>query len=390
MTARPKTLIAIACGGTGGHLFPGLAVARQLHDRGCDILLFVSPKDVDQEGVRSTRDMEVVTLPAVASGRGRWLRFARGAMCSWRDSACRFARQRPAAVLSMGGFTSAGPVLAGRQVRSALFLHESNTIPGRANRWLARLATQAFVGFPSTAALLRCGRVLHTGTPVRPEFQLLNPGECRARLGLHPQRPVLLVMGGSQGASGINDLVLESLPEFQRRLPQFQFIHLTGSRDQARVEAAYQARQIPAVVRAFCSEMPLVMSAATVAVSRSGASSLAEIAALRLPAVLVPYPHAVDNHQYYNAQALLRADAALVLEQKHADPASLLRLVEPFGDDSPARLRMAVALAAWHCPDAAARVAEAVLQHLDVFRTPLRSADIPAQLRSGEEAMLVK
>ena len=205
---RPPFRVAIACGGTGGHLFPGLAVADQLVRRGCAATLLISSKDVDQEAVKGVTGMEIVALPAVGLKRGGELAFVRGFIRSYRAAAKLFKSRPPQAALAMGGFTSAPPVLAARQAGSKTFLHESNTIPGRANRWLSRVVNGAFVGFPTAAGRLHNSSVTVTGTPVRPRFQARAAADCRADLGFDPARPVLLVTGGSQGASGINELVL--------------------------------------------------------------------------------------------------------------------------------------------------------------------------------------
>ena len=199
---HPSVRVAIACGGTGGHLFPGLAVADQLMRRGCAVMLLISPKDVDQQAVRGVSGMEVVTLPAVGLERGGEIAFVRGFIQSYRAAAKLFKSRPPQAALAMGGFTSAPPILAARRAGARTFLHESNTIPGRANRWLSRVVRRAFVGFPTAAVRLHNRNVTVTGTPVRPCFQAREAGACRAALGLDPARPVLLVMGGSQGASG--------------------------------------------------------------------------------------------------------------------------------------------------------------------------------------------
>src|SRR5215468_9980863 len=204
--------IAIACGGTGGHLFPGLSVAEKLLQRDCVVTLLISPKEVDQEGVKMASGMEIVTLPAIGLQRGGELAFLRGFKKSYGAARRFFKANRPDAVLAMGGFTSAPPILAGKRLGAQTFLHESNTIPGRANRWLSWVVNRAFVGFPSTATLLHNRNVTVTGTPVRPQFQPGDAEACRAALGFDPARPLVLVMGGSQGASGINELVVLALP----------------------------------------------------------------------------------------------------------------------------------------------------------------------------------
>lgn len=352
--------VAIACGGTGGHLFPGLAVAEQLRKRGGTITLLISPKEVDREAVKSASGMEVSTLPAVALQNRNYLSFARSFWQSWRAARNLFKSRPPQAVLAMGGFTSAPPVLAARKFGARTFLHESNTIPGRANRFLARFVDEAFIGFPDAAGL-RARKITRTGTPVRPQFQPGNPTPCRAAFRLDPDRPTILVMGGSQGAGGINEMILSALPALGNRAATWQWLHLTGPQDVEKVEQAYAARGFKAVVKPFLLEMDMALGAATIAVSRAGASSLAEIAAVRLPSLLVPYPAAADNHQFFNAQAFEATGAARLLEQKKAAPDKVAACLCELIDGPAVRAKMQAALAQWHAPRAAEQIAEIML-----------------------------
>ena len=357
--AKPP-FVAIACGGTGGHLFPGIAVAEQLRKRGCAVALLISPKDVDQEAVKSASGMEVITLPAVALQNRNYLSFARSFWRSWRMARKLFQSRPPQAVLAMGGFTSAPPILAAGKFGARTFLHESNTIPGRANRFLARFVHEAFIGFPSSAGL-RAPKVTATGTPVRPQFQPANPGPCRAGFRLDPDRQTILVMGGSQGAGGINDLILSALPLLGNRTAAWQWLHLAGPADVEKVAQAYAARGFKAVVKPFIAEMDMALGAATMAVSRAGASSLAEIAAVRLPSLLVPYPAAADNHQLSNARAFESTGAARLLEQRNATPEKVAALLGELVDGQPARAKIQAALAQWHAPKAAEHIADIML-----------------------------
>jgi UDP-N-acetylglucosamine--N-acetylmuramyl-(pentapeptide) pyrophosphoryl-undecaprenol N-acetylglucosamine transferase len=171
-TDASSRFVAIACGGTGGHLFPGLAVGEQLVNRGCAVTLFISPKEVDQKAVKAARGMEIFTLPAVAFQQGSRIASVRGAWQSWRAARKAFQSWPPCAALAMGGFTSAPPIVAAKQAGAKTFLHESNTIPGRANRWLARIVDQAFVGFPFAAARLHARDVT---VPERPFVRKFKP-----------------------------------------------------------------------------------------------------------------------------------------------------------------------------------------------------------------------
>jgi UDP-N-acetylglucosamine--N-acetylmuramyl-(pentapeptide) pyrophosphoryl-undecaprenol N-acetylglucosamine transferase len=357
-----KPFVAIACGGTGGHLFPGLAVAGQLQARGCDVALLISPKDIDQQAVKNVSGLEIFTLPAVGLQNRNYFSFARSFIKSLFAAWKIFRRRRPDAVLAMGGFTSAPPVFVAKAMGAKTFLHESNTIPGKANRYLARFVNGAFIGFPETAARLRAKKITVTGTPVRPQFQIREAAACRTALGLVADRPVILVVGGSQGAHGLNELILSALPRLKNR--DWQWLHLTGAKDFEPVKAAYAAHGIPAVVRPFLAEMELALGAATVVVSRAGASSLAEMAAVRRPSLLVPLPTAADNHQFFNARALEKTGAARRLEQENTTPETVAaQLAELVGDET-VRQKMVAALVPWHAPQSAAQIAEAILSGL--------------------------
>jgi UDP-N-acetylglucosamine--N-acetylmuramyl-(pentapeptide) pyrophosphoryl-undecaprenol N-acetylglucosamine transferase len=355
-------------------------VAEELKRRGCAVTLLISPKEVDQKAVQGATGVRVATLPAVGLTQGKVVAFARGFAQSYRTAKNLFQTEQPEAVLAMGGFTSAPPVLAGRAMGVPTFLHESNTIPGRANRWLSWVVSEAFVGFPEAGLRLHTSKrnVKVTGTPVRPQFQIADPEACRVALGLDPKLPVLLVTGGSQGASGLNDLVIAALPFFAKQAMGWQLFHLTGPNDAEKVERACAAHNIRAVVRPFYGEMHTALGAASVAISRAGASSLAELAAMRVPAVLVPYPAATDNHQFYNARAFEKTSAAVLLGQRGAMADKLALKVAELAGNTPARERMRAALAGWHAPQAAERIAESIVQVITARRRAAGRATMPA------------
>jgi UDP-N-acetylglucosamine--N-acetylmuramyl-(pentapeptide) pyrophosphoryl-undecaprenol N-acetylglucosamine transferase len=390
--SHPSPYIAIACGGTGGHLFPGLAVAEQLRQRGCDVALLISPKDVDQQAVKGelarraaagaepAAPFDIFTLPAVGLQNRNYFSFAGSFLKSLFAAKKAFRPRRPQAVLAMGGFTSAPPVLVAKELGVKTFLHESNTIPGRANRYLARFVDEAFVGFAETAARLKKARkVTATGTPVRPQFTRLSDTareDAARRLGLDARRPVILVVGGSQGASGLNAMVLSALPSLARK--NWQWLHLTGANDFEKVKAAYAAVGVTAVVKPFLAEMDLALGVAAAAVSRAGASSLAELAALRLPALLVPYPTAADNHQFFNADAYARSGAARILEQKGATPEQVAGMLAELMEKDSVRARMVAALDRWHAPNAAADIAAQILRQVQAGADTVAARPGPA------------
>jgi len=371
--------VAIACGGTGGHLFPGVAVAEQLQRRNCTVALLISPKDIDQQAVKSARGMEIVTLPAIGLQNRNYFSFAGGFVKSLFAAKIFFRKRRPAAVLAMGGFTSAPPIWVGKDFGAKTFLHESNTIPGRANRLLARFVDEAFVGFPETTARLHVRKITATGTPVRTQFRPRDPATCRTALGLESNRPTIVVMGGSQGASGINGIILSALPLLGEYSKNWQWLHLTGASDFEKVKTAYDACGLNAVIKPFLAEMDLALGAATVAVSRAGASSLAEIAAMHLPSLLIPYPAAAHNHQFHNARAFERTGAARLLEQGVATPEKFAFLLRELIEDTTARSKIQAALTQWHSPHAAEQIAENILNTIrEPFSIVGRSEGKPA------------
>lgn len=384
-------LIAIACGGTGGHLFPGLAAAEALQRWGCDIALLISKKEVDQEAVKSAVDMRVLPLPAVALQNRRWSGFLKGCWQSYGICKRSFDQRRPQAVLAMGGFTSAPPVLAGKRVGAATFLHESNSIPGRANRWLSPWVDGVFVGFTTAGSRLYHQSIRLVGTPVRSQFKPSDPKPCRMALGLSPDKPVLLVMGGSQGASGINRLIEGAIPILAAKVPDLQFLHLTGGEERQKLQAAYLAHRRRAVVRPFLTEMELALGAATLVVNRAGASSLAELAAMQAPAVLIPYPHATDDHQVHNARAFVGSGAARMLEQGSANSQMLASAILDLLNDSQAREKMCSAQRQWHFPNAAEDMARHICEHIGISNPePVADAEsfrMPSAARSNSNLL---
>ncbi len=344
-------------------MFPGLAVGEALEARGLGVRYLISEKEVDQRAVRGLPRAQVVALPAVGWERGGLLAFARGFLRARRACLRLFRESPPEVVLTLGGFVGVAPVWAGGRLGAATFLHEANSIPGRANRWLAHLVEEAFVYFPTAAERLWHQRVRVVGMPVRAPFRAENardPAACRLALGLRPSDPVLLVTGGSQGARALNELLVRTVPLLRLWEPRLQVIHLTGAADYESVRQALARERIPALVRPFLTEMELALGAATVMVSRAGASSLAELAALGVPAVLVPYPHAADNHQYHNARAFADTGAARLLVQAEATPEALVRELRALLREEALRAGLRRALARWHTPDAAERLAAAL------------------------------
>jgi UDP-N-acetylglucosamine--N-acetylmuramyl-(pentapeptide) pyrophosphoryl-undecaprenol N-acetylglucosamine transferase len=318
----------IACGGTGGHLFPGIAVAEVLRDRGHEVMLLVSEKDIDALALSTHRSFQFEKLPTIglpSPFSPAILGFIRRFYESL--SLCRsiYGKFKPQVVLGMGGFTSTAPVLAGRMRGISTFIHESNAVPGKANRLTARIVRAVMLGFKECAPFFPKAHTELTGTPIRTELKPLDRQIACQKLGLRDDLTTLLVMGGSQGASGINQAMIKALPFFQGA--PLQVIHLSGARDERLVADNYRRENISAYVAAFHHRMEEVYSAANFVVGRAGAASLAEFAAFSLPGILIPFPYAADDHQTRNAEIYARAEAAILLRASELSGELLARKI---------------------------------------------------------------
>jgi UDP-N-acetylglucosamine--N-acetylmuramyl-(pentapeptide) pyrophosphoryl-undecaprenol N-acetylglucosamine transferase len=289
-----------------------------------------------------------------------------------------FRARRPSAVLAMGGFTSAAPIVAGRLVGARTAIHESNSFAGRANRLLAPWVNHVFIGFASAANQLGNRSVQFTGTPVRSQFEPLDPGPCRMALGLDPASPVMLVMGGSQGASAVNKAVLEAVPLLLKSIPALQILHLTGTANFEMISASYKALTSRAKVFPFLREIEMALGAASVAISRAGASSLAEIAAMQVPSILVPYPAAADDHQYHNARGFAQSGAARMFVQSQLRAEQLAHTAAELIMDDFVAQQMRDELRKWHYPTAADQIIKTLLREPDAEP---KSQPHPAALR---------
>ncbi len=352
---------AIAAGGTGGHLFPGLAVAEVLHGQGHEVMVLTSEKHIDAVATEGRSEFRIERLPGMGLPRGlslqsfRFLgRFASGILHCRRL----FADYKPAAVLGRGGFTSTAPILAGRLRGLPVFVHESNVLPGKANRLNGRMAGGLLVGFQECQTHVPSIPCTVTGTPVRRALREnhLSKREAVQKFGLQPDRLTVLVMGGSQGASGINMAVMEVAAQLGPE--RFQFIHLTGQVDESAVRGFYQKAGIAAWVGAFHHAMQDAYCASDLSIARSGAASLTELSYFGLPSILVPYPYAAEDHQTFNARVFSEAGAAVLLPEREASASRLASEITRILEGPGVRDRMSAACLALSSRDAAERVAQ--------------------------------
>lgn len=320
--------VAIACGGTGGHLFPGVAIGESLIKKGVEVALIVSNKKVDQEAVENLKDKFVIkSFPAVGLVGSKYLQFFKGLLQSRRQSLEFFKDWKPDAALAMGGFTSAGPLLAARKIGIPNGIHEANVIPGRANRWLAKKSDFALLNFEATRPRLKVARktdVISCGLPVRSGFFKSNPSSARESMGWDPDSKVLLVTGGSQGARVMNDQTLRFRSKNWSKFQDWKLLHVTGAQDFDRMREAYRQKGFHGIqsirVEPFLHQMDQALAAASACITRTGASFLGELEVFGIPALLMPYPFAVENHQYWNAVSYTeRATGTIFNESNESD-----------------------------------------------------------------------
>lgn len=363
MAAGPVRVV-VAGGGTGGHLYPGIAVARAL---------LVRRGDAAVSFVGTARGLEARVVPhegfaldLIRSGglKGKSpAALARGlgllpgsALDAWRV----LSRRRPQVVIGLGGYSSGPIVLIAALRRVPTLLMEQNAVPGLTNRLLAPVVGAAAVTYPSTAAYFG-KKAFVSGNPVRPEFFKVGSAvEAAGALG--SQGPVgVLVFGGSQGAHAINMAMVEAAPDLAAAGATIRIVHQTGERDLALVQDGYRAANLVARVEPFLYEMDRAMADANLLVCRAGATTLAEIAAAGRPSILIPLPTATDDHQRRNAEVLAKAGAAEVIDQGDLTGARLAARIMALARDGERRARMSAAVREMARPDAAEAIVERAL-----------------------------
>ncbi len=361
MAVMPGNGLMIMAGGTGGHVFPALAVAERLRAAGVPLAWLGTPRGLEAtlvprqgfpftavatRGVRRTGLIQKLAAPL-------WIAIA------LIECLAVMRRRKPGAVLGMGGYASGPGGLAAWLMRIPLLIHEQNAVPGVTNRFLAALATRVMESFPRSFPARR--QALRTGNPVRAEIAALATSGARAEASGGTLR--LLVVGGSQGAEVLNRVVPEALV----RIPGRALVvwHQVGRLDGGATAARYAALGIEARVLPFIEDVAAAYAWADLCLCRAGASTIFELCAAGVPAILVPYPYAVDDHQTRNARHLAERGAAILLPQPDLHAETLAELLTALRGDPARRAAMAAKARDLACPEAAARVAEQCLKVLD-------------------------
>ena len=357
--------ILIAGGGTGGHLYPGIALARELmrRDPATTVTFAGTAQGIEARVVpREGFELDLIHVAGL-KGKSRVERtigfglLPIAALDTWRV----LSKRRPDVVVGVGGFAS-GPVLA----IAALFgyptmLLEQNALPGITNRLLAPIVRSAAVNFEAALTYFpRTGFV--AGNPVRPEFFPAGHEEANDHTNEPRDAARVLIFGGSQGAHAINVAMVEAAARLAASGTRLAITHQTGERDLDLVRTAYQHAGLAARVGAFIDQIAREMKAADVVIARSGATTLAELAASGRPAILVPLPTSTDDHQRKNADVVARAGAAVVVDERELNGGSLAAAITALVSDPERRRQMAAAARRLARPDAAQRIADRVEQ----------------------------
>ncbi len=314
--------VLICCGGTGGHLSPGIAVAQALVARGHTCKLVISQKQIDAKLIQKYPDLDFVTAPGRAFSWHpvRMLLFLQGQIGNLLFGIRLVRQYRPDLVMGFGGFITVGLGITGKMFKVPLVLHESNRHPGKAIRLLARFAERIYLPRGMRLEGISFRYIREAGFPLRQEIRKIPRVSARIGLGLPEEGKLLLVLGGSQGAHALNQWVITN----QEKLANhgIHVLCLTGlgkgeprgeeyvGPDQKRVQIRYQP---------FSEEMNFVLNSADLAVARAGAGTIAEFVRCRIPSILVPYPYAADNHQLENARYLEKQGGCVILEESHVE-----------------------------------------------------------------------
>ena len=346
--------LIVACGGTGGHSFPGLAVASELASRGHDVTVWMSGRDVESRVLKGWEGPVFATGARQLSARNVLPNLA----ALWR---CRreIKRAKPDALLAMGSYSSLPPVIAASRSKVPVVLHEANTIPGRAIDFLSHFASSIAISFERTAEHFPGKDTVLTGLPVRGDILGQAPFE-EAPAGSFR----VFVTGGSQGAHRVNEIAAKALVMLNRDLASrgraLYVIHQTGVKDEAEVARAYASAGVMARVSAFEHEMGRAFATADLVVARAGASTCFELALTGKPAFLIPLPTALRNHQHYNAAAFAAKQAAVEGRQDELTPRSLANWLLHKAENRYSLAEMSRRMGALGRPDAAAKVADLV------------------------------
>lgn len=336
--------LIIAGGGTGGHLFPGIAVAEEFvsRDPANQVLFVGTERGIEARAVPAAGfPLELISAAGIR-GKGLLAKFRGAALMlnGYRQSGRLLAAFRPDAVLGVGGYASLPVLLAAARLGIPCFIHEQNAVPGMTNRLLARVVNRIFITVQESARFFPGGKTLLTGNPLRRQIlNMLGQGarETVKRGEDSPSSPAsgfkLLVFGGSQGAHAINMAMAMALPHLRQAGIHLEITHQTGEKDLQQVAKAYEAHGFSARVLPFIADMAGEYARADLVVCRAGATTIAEVTAMAKACLFVPYPYAVDDHQRHNAEALVKGAAGFMMLERELSGQRLAETIRRLAND---------------------------------------------------------
>lgn len=332
--------LVVSCGGTGGHFFPGLSIARTFAGQGKKVILLLSGVHAEeQKEIAGSFGIEAVALPPMPHYRRHPLRFIAGFFRGYRMSVKVLKEFQPEAMLGMGSFAALPTVRAALKCKIPLFLHDGNARIGKANRFFSKKAKFTATAFPAVNAAACRSEVIETGMPLRPELpesagitkaDAINEVNREFGTEFSAELPLILITGGSQGAAVFNETIPQALRDVDGK---FQVIHLTGKGKLEAAQELYRQAAFPVLLRESTGKMAQLLAAADLVFSRSGGSTTAEIALFGKPAVLIPYPYAAEGHQMDNARHFGKHGAALVVENSAFTPDKAREIIAGFLQD---------------------------------------------------------
>lgn len=355
--------ILIASGGSGGHIFPAVSLARELKKENSEIMFVASRRRLDKIILDKTdyKKVYISANPMPYRIGFKSLIFCIKFILDSLFSIYLLLLYKPNVVVGFGGYTSGALVLIASLMGIKTVIHEQNLVPGRTNKFLDKFVDKIAISFPDTGKYFKNKNVIFTGNPLREESLKECRNEALSRFGFDSKKITILVMGGSQGAKSLNELVarsIELMPLEKKRI--LQIVHITGSKNKELVESVYNKNSIPSKVVEFIRNINEAYSVADIAISRSGAAAIFELASFKKPMILVPYPNK-KNNQRFNAEFFENNSAAICLDETKIDSAFLKEIIVDLIDNPKKREILSKNAEGLSVKDGATRLKEVVL-----------------------------
>jgi UDP-N-acetylglucosamine--N-acetylmuramyl-(pentapeptide) pyrophosphoryl-undecaprenol N-acetylglucosamine transferase len=365
--------VIFAGGGTGGHLMAGLSTAEEIRSRfhEAEIIFFGTDKKfekrcVEQKGFQYRQ----IRAKKWAKSCKHLFTFIGVTVTSIVESLFAMRKFNPDIVVGLGGYASVAPIIAAKLLGVPSVLLEQNVIPGKANRFLSRWVDEVYCHWRGSLKWFNKAKVIRvTGTPIRKDILSSQRRRSAEKFGLSSSKKTILITGGSQGSQAINETIFKALPKLELLSNDIQIIHCTGEYDYEIAKTAYRQTKIDAFVCSFLDDMGAAFSMADIIVCRAGATTIAEITAIGIPAILIPYPYAADNHQYWNAMELVSNGGGYLLQQLDLTPEKIVELITDLFNSNEKYNRMKMFNKGMGIPHAAVNVVDNICRVIGLKST---------------------